>query len=610
MAIRAMPRTGSIALAGAVATGAASLLVLVDAPRSVTLIVLGVITIAGLLIFRYGRNADRRFGSEMIRHVSHELRTPLTGLIGALDLLTEPTASLDTGEAAELMGMARSEANNLLQIVENVHAASRLDRHSLSVRRVPVSLPDIVNEAVRRVPAVARRTYIALDADAVVWGDPGLMLQIITNLVQNADRYSPDGEIEVTFLQHGDEVTLHFSDDGPGVALSDAENLLSRPRASVTGLGLGLPLSRRLARAMGGNLAVGAALRSGTTFVLTLPHSDEQPAKLPETSTTLADRPVALTPRARLLVDMVAALSERSLDRMVAGLQKLYGELLGATGGLLMMPDETGGFTRASSFGSIDNSHFLADCPVLGTVMDTGRTIEITRLSESTADHWRDVLRGDAALFVPVLDLGQPMAVLAIGWKDATCLPKAEALDVAEALAELAAFAIQRSSLIHDFEFERSLRHSVMESLPIAISVFTGDPPRVIDWNRRERDMLRLVSDSDRPEELEASQKMFEVEFADGTPLTLENAPVTHAIRTGKSTGPFLLTMTRLDGTTVTTRTYCAPFFDDLGCVAGAVVTSEELDAVPTGRSLEDLDIREARPAGTVQPGQTEAGSM
>ena len=120
-----------------------------------------------------------------------------------------------------------------------------------------------------------------------------------------------------------------------------------------------------------------------------------------------------------------------------------------------------------------------------------------------------------------------------------------------------------------------------MQSLPIAISVFAGDPPRVIDWNEQERRMLRLDDDVQRPSDLDASQNLFDVRFADGTPLTVDNAPVSQAIRSGRSAGPFLLRIRRLDGTETITRTHCAPFSDPDGRVIGAVVTSEELDIDP-----------------------------
>jgi len=167
---------------------------------------------------------------------------------------------------------------------------------------------------------------------------------------------------------------------------------------------------------------------------------------------------------------------------------------------------------------------------------------------------------------------------LAVGWKSTEVMPQGLAVNVAAALADLTAPAIARTALARDVVFERQLRASVMDELPIAVSVFAGDPPQVVDWNRKERELLGIEEDLLRPTGLGASQHQFDVRFADGTPLTVDNAPVTTAIRTGRATGPFILLVRRADGSQVHTRTYCAPFLDDDGNVSGAVVTSEPLD--------------------------------
>jgi len=90
--------------------------------------------------------------------------------------------------------------------------------------------------------------------------------------------------------------------------------------------------------------------------------------------------------------------------------------------------------------------------------------------------------------------------------------------------------------------------------------------------------MLGIDDKESRATGLEASQEQFMVRFADGTPLTIDNAPVAEAVRTGRGQGPFFLVVMRADGSEVFTRTHCAPYFDDAGIVAGAVVTSEVID--------------------------------
>jgi hypothetical protein len=151
-------------------------------------------------------------------------------------------------------------------------------------------------------------------------------------------------------------------------------------------------------------------------------------------------------------------------------------------------------------------------------------------------------------------------------------------MEVAAALARLAAFAIDRASLAADVVYERNLRSSVIDSLPLAISVYAGDPPRLVDWNRRERALLGIKDDAERPSDMIAGAQKFDIRYADGSPLDLENAPVTQAIRSGRTTGPTTLLVRRADRSQVTVRVYCAPFFDEHGAVAGAVVSSEEVD--------------------------------
>ena len=203
--------------------------------------------------------------------------------------------------------------------------------------------------------------------------------------------------------------------------------------------------------------------------------------------------------------------------------------------------------------------------------MRIGDIEDLTWASES-------ILGGGSAMLVPVHDGAEVVAVLAVGWKGVDFLPTGSAEAVTTALADLTAPAIARAALSEDIVFERRLRASVMDELPIAVSIFAGDPPQVVDMNRRERELLQVNEDSLRPRGLGESQHKYDVRFADGTTLTVDNAPVTTATRTGRATGPFILIVRRSDGSQIHTRTYCAPFFDGDGAVAGAVVTSEPLD--------------------------------
>lgn len=547
---------------------------MMDAPISVVIVANTVVVLTTATALTSTPVSDDT-QSDLIAEVSHELRTPLTGILGTLELLTDSTIPLEPSEADELLIAAHSDANHLLHVVSNLHARSRLDRAVLAPDSVPTNLRSITGRAISRVPQVSNRSYLSPGDQAVAVGDPQLIMQIVTNLVQNIGRYAPEGDVRVTFSRENRVMSASFADSGAGVPTHRAERIFDSA-ASTEGLGLGLSLSRQLAQAMGGDLTLDNPGKPGAVFTLRLPASDESIPADADEDIIPGDRSQAHSPRARLLVDLAEALSGQSLDQVVGGIHKIYRELLGATGAVLLVQRKDGSFHSAGPYSN------GAEIPPGGSsrleeVVATGASLRI----ESTATtEWcsEDDLGGNAAMLLPVHDAEQIVAVLAVGWKSADLLPSGSAVAVAEALAELTASAIARTALSQDIVFERRLRAAVMDELPIAVSVFAGDPPDVVDWNRKERELLGFDDDTMRPSDLAASQHLFNVRFADGTPLTLDNAPVSNAIRTGKATGPFILVMTRIDGSQVHTRTYCAPFFDGEGKVAGAVVTSEPMD--------------------------------
>jgi signal transduction histidine kinase/PAS domain-containing protein len=510
---------------------------------------------------------------ELLARMSHELRTPLTSVIGLLDIVTTGEAPLDADEQTELLGLARSEAEHMEHLVAHLHSASRLASNALEADPQPVNVAGLISRVIDRFPSVARRTYLP-SGDLHAFADPRLTTQIVTNLVQNIQRYAPEGEVAIAIERRGDDVAIIVSDDGPGID-DDVPSTGFDRSASDQGLGIGLKISRELAEAMGGRLLVESPRRRGATIALILPHTDLSPTESFEAGEPTAGPVIAHAPRARLLVDLAAALSERSLDRTMAGIHRLYVELLNAKATRLMVR-EGNGLRMVSGAGTMP-APIIVD-PTLSHVLRTGVAVELTGIAEAGVPEWQAELEGRAALAMPVIDDSNVVGVLVVSFDHANDIPAGRAEHLAIALAQLAAFAVHRSALARDVVFERKLRSSVMESLPIAISVFAGDPPVVVDWNRREREMLGVSSDTERPSDLDRSQHKFHVRFADGTPLTVDNAPVTEAIRTGRSAGPFLLLVRRSDGTDITTRTYCAPFFDEDGIVAGAVVTSEELD--------------------------------
>jgi signal transduction histidine kinase len=227
--------------------------------------------------------SERR--AAFVSSVTHELRTPLTTFRLYSGLLEEgmvPAAEVPTYHAT-----LRREADRLTHLVENVLAYARLERGRHAARLAPVTVGDLLD---RTTPRPAERAVQAgfewrLDADAAtrsltVTTDPTAVEQVLFNLVDNACKYGRGtalAVIEVTAVARGRSLGIAVRDHGPGVAAREAARLFEPFRKSArdaaegaAGVGLGLALSRRLARQMGGDLTHEPA-DGGARFVLALP---------------------------------------------------------------------------------------------------------------------------------------------------------------------------------------------------------------------------------------------------------------------------------------------------------------------------------------------------
>jgi PAS domain-containing protein len=507
------------------------------------------------------------------QRVAHELRTPLTSVLGLLGLLEDGSLRIDDDEARELASLGRQEAEQMLDLVDGLVIGAKIARGALEPSIEAIDLQALTHDVLRRFPDVAARTFVPIERKAIAQTDGRLVTQILTNLFQNIHRYAPEGLVDVRFEHDKGAVTVHVSDNGPGIDPINAERVFSDPGSSQ-GLGVGLGLSRDLARLLQGDLVVATQPPgTGATLSLTLPRA------LAEGITVRNDeRPggaITLPAGPHMLISVTQLLTERNLDHMVAGIHRILSEHLDAESGRLLVGGRDGDIKVAGGHGSGGPAPMTS---LTRRVFDTGEPELVGDLENSDLD-WYLQLASPVGLFLPVRgpdDEGEVIGLLAVGLAKEDLSPRA--LEIANATARLAGLGLERARLTADADYERRLRSSVLEALPIAVSVFAGNPPRVVDMNQRERELLGIEHNEDRPGNLAVSQTTFDVRFADGTPLDLTNSPVARTIASGESTGPFFLRVTRADGSQVMTRTYCAPFFDQHGCVIGAAVTAEEVD--------------------------------
>jgi signal transduction histidine kinase len=251
----------------------------------VWLCVLLAATAVAFLLFGTVSLSERR--QAFVSAVTHELRTPLTTFQLYTDMLAEGMIA-DELTRRRYLETLRTEALRLSHLVENVLAYARLEHCGPALRTEPIALPDLLQQIRGRVGERAAGAGLALVvepfpaslASRSVLAAPSAVEQILFNLVDNACKYAADGdrkEIRIAARHVGRWALLHIRDYGPGIPPDQRRRLFhpfhksAREAAhSASGVGLGLALSRRLARSMGGGLQLVQVADQGACFALAL----------------------------------------------------------------------------------------------------------------------------------------------------------------------------------------------------------------------------------------------------------------------------------------------------------------------------------------------------
>jgi signal transduction histidine kinase/CHASE3 domain sensor protein/FtsZ-binding cell division protein ZapB len=221
--------------------------------------------------------------SAFLATMSHELRTPLNAIIGYQSLLAEQIAGkLNESQIAQLSRI-RASADHLLGLIDEVLTFSRVDAGKEHVRKEELELHAVVAAAVTMVTPLAAAKGLKLrdeTADGRVVSDAGKVRQIMLNLLSNAIKFSDDGEIVVRSKEDDASITISVMDTGIGIAPENLDSIFDpfwqveqRPTRRAGGTGLGLSVSRSLARLLGGDVTVQSRPAGGSTFNLVIPIS-------------------------------------------------------------------------------------------------------------------------------------------------------------------------------------------------------------------------------------------------------------------------------------------------------------------------------------------------
>lgn len=231
--------------------------------------------------------------SEFMSVTSHELKIPMTSIKGYARMLELLGGDSMPDQQKEFLKIISSNVDRMDRLVSDLLDVSRIEAGRIKLDMGPVSMNDVINDVVRSVNTQieSKALHLTVDVPAslpVVWADYGRLVQVMTNLISNAYKYTPQGgQIKVTAacLDHngdGQNLSVRVTDSGFGISEEDQEQLFTKFfRASdqnvrdVPGTGLGLAITKSLVELHGGTMWFESALGQGSTFAFDLPIPDE-----------------------------------------------------------------------------------------------------------------------------------------------------------------------------------------------------------------------------------------------------------------------------------------------------------------------------------------------
>jgi PAS domain S-box-containing protein len=225
--------------------------------------------------------------SVFLANMSHEIRTPMNGIIGFSEILSDPTFNLE--EREEYLGIIQSLARNLMQLINDIIDISKIEANQLNLSKETFYINEVIEEMYRIYDfrlkkefekKITLRKHIPLEKEkSKVYTDRIRLRQVINNLLNNAIKFTREGEIEVGYeLLEQKEWCFWVKDTGIGISKKDQPYIFERFRQVETsefhqqqGTGLGLAISKNLVEILGGRIWVESKPEMGSVFYFTIP---------------------------------------------------------------------------------------------------------------------------------------------------------------------------------------------------------------------------------------------------------------------------------------------------------------------------------------------------
>jgi PAS domain S-box-containing protein len=233
------------------------------------------------------RNALDRMKDEFISTVSHELRTPLTSLRAALGLVAAGALNARPERIKQMMEIAIGNTDRLVRLVNDILDLERIGSGKAELRRTMCSMDELMRRTTALLATAAQKSnvrFVIEAGDVQVYGDADRILQMLTNLVSNAIKFSPQSETvtsEIRLSAHHvspDQALIEVQDHGRGIPADKLQQIFERFKQvdasdsrEMGGTGLGLAICRSIVQQHGGSIWATSTLGQGSTFHFTLP---------------------------------------------------------------------------------------------------------------------------------------------------------------------------------------------------------------------------------------------------------------------------------------------------------------------------------------------------
>lgn len=225
--------------------------------------------------------------ADQVAVLSHEVRTPLAIIKAAADLLLDESPGPVTPQQHTFLETISQNCERTITLAEDLLVQARIDAGLFRVRLEPVDLRALLRQVSRGIrPLIAAQDQsVTIHAPQIVprvHADPRLIQQVLTNLLQNASRYtSRGGHIYISLAENDRVLSVAVTDDGAGMSRQERSHLFQKfvsGRPVGDGTGLGLVISKQIVEHHGGRILVDTGLGQGTTFLFTLPILESEPA--------------------------------------------------------------------------------------------------------------------------------------------------------------------------------------------------------------------------------------------------------------------------------------------------------------------------------------------